>query len=395
MQFQRSEEKRQGKKLYAVSLVALVLVLAGVMTYVQQSQELRSKASGLSCPVVNKLTYSSSNVIPSYGLSYPAVVAPDTAHGEWLLFAGGLDSQMDKNIRVGLSAAYEKYAGSQEEVWSFQSRSLNGSWGLPKHSFSIVDSTSVAFKNNQSYASVFPNGYRLGCGALPKTQCNVQINDPSIVRYNNALYMYFSILENYRWYDGTLGDLTASGSSNPKDQNIHAIGLAVSGDNGAHWAFVDKVIVESGNKARVNGGTEDVLGAWAPSAIVMPDGSGVDIYFHDALGTKQYVAHLKGGVSVTSIDRLNIFDRKYRVNLDVVRNGANMEILYNDKDFNIVSTVVSDLAQFGLCPSVVIVPSSKGVMWPTPNQILTSDGKHHLFFWEFGKPQYIHHWSAE
>lgn len=395
MMMQKSDANRRLSLVKIVWFSGLFIVFVGVLFSIRQSQELRSKASGLSCPVVIAPAFTPSKVIPSYGLSYPAVVPPNASNGTWLFFAGGLDGQMDARLRTNLPPEFSLHKGSQEEIWRFTSESLDGGWGVPKYSFSITDSTPVSFKNSRPYAEVYTNGFRSGCSALFNGKCNVQINDPSIVRYNNALYMYFSLLENYRWYDGTLGKIDATGPSNPKAQNIHAIGVAVSGDEGAHWAFVDKVIPESGVQAEVNGSKEDVLGAWAPSAVIAQDGSGVDIFFHDALGTKQYIAHLKGGVSITSVVRLNSFDRSYRVNLDVIHNGTNIEILYNDKDFNIVRTIISDISQFGLCPSSVIVPVSRGVMWPTPNQIITNDGKHHVFFWEFGKPQYIHHWVSK
>jgi hypothetical protein len=246
--------------------------------------------------------------------------------------------------------------------------------------------TPVVFKNSGSYASVFPNGFKTGCSGLPGKKCNVQINDPSAVRFNNSTYLYFSILENYRWYDGSLGSLVNGNPSNPDQQNRHSIGLAVSADAGKNWAFVGKIITEDARDEEGN----NILGAWAPSAVV--NGEKVEVFFHDAHGTKQYVASLRGGASLEKITRLNKKDSTYRANLDVIKDGGRYIAMYNDSSFSIVEHVFTNPSDFGqTCPTKTIVPASPGVLWPTPHQIMVN-GKTHLYFWKLGETNTIHHW---
>ncbi|GEM_PF-921096 len=375
-----------------IKVIGVLIFFAGIFflgvisTAREATGDIRSRASGSrSCPSPDQKKFTPAAVIPSYGLSYPSVVKSGSSY---VLFAGGIDAQLSPDIGKRRPGGY-RYAGFQEEIWRFRATDKTlTQWGSPVFSFGILPELPVAFKDNKPYKEVYPKGFSRSCVGTGKESCNVQINDPSVVSYNGALYMYFSILENYRWYDGSLGSLSGDGPTKPEQQNIHAIGLAVSGDDGVNWAFVDKVIPETGVLAQVNGKNEAVLGAWSPSAVV--SGDGVDIYFHDALGTKQYVAHLKGGVSITSVVRLNQFDTKYRVNLDVTDLGSSREIIYNDSAFNIVRTVISAIEQYGLCPTDILVPAGK-VKYPTPHQIMI-DGKRHLFFWEFGNPNIIHHW---
>ena len=199
--------------------------------------------------------------------------------------------------------------------------------------------------------------------------------------------MYFSIFENYRWFDGSLGGLTINGPTNPADQNRHSIGLAVSANDGRTWAFVDKIIPESINDSDGN----PVLGAWSPSAVVV-NSNQVDVYFHDALGTKQYVAQLLGGVGLISLERLNKSDTTYRANLDVISHGDLYELTYNDQPFNIVRTFLSTPSNFGtLCSENIIVPANPSQRWPTPHQIIDGN-KVHLYFWQFESGADIHHW---
>jgi hypothetical protein len=377
-------------KIIGILVFCIGIFLIGILATARDATgDIRSRASeARSCPALDPRKFTPAAVIPSYGLSYPSVVKSGSSY---FLFAGGLDAQLASDINKRRPGGY-RYVGFQEEIWRFRAADTTLTrWGLPVFSFGILPETSVAFKENISYGVAYPKGFSRPCTGTGKESCNVQINDPSVIFYNGALYMYFSLLENYRWYDGSLGSLSAEGPTQPGQQNIHAIGLAVSGDDGKTWAFVDKVIPETGVSAEVNGKKESVLGAWSPSAVI--SGDGVDIYYHDALGTKQYVSHLKGGAVLTSTVRLNPFDMKYRVNLDVTDLGSAREILYNDEQFNIVRTVIANTAQYGLCPTDVLVPAGKA-KYPTPHQV-TVDGKRHLFFWELGNPNVIHHWVRQ
>lgn len=341
-------------------------------------------ASDLSCPTSQAFTAESP--IPNHNFTYPSIIP--TSSSNWLMFSGGLTSQLPSNIKNSISQDHFRFPLSQEEIWVSHSSNLS-EWSTSSPSLAILPETKVAFKNNQSYQAVYPSGFKTGCmGLTSDTQCNVQINDPSAVVFNGNIYLYFTILENYRWYDGTLGQIVGGNPNTPGKQNVHAIGLAVSSDNGQNWAFVDKVISE--NQVDTDG--QSILGAWAPSALVTSSNN-VDVYFHDALGTKQYVAHLSGGSTITSIERLNQHDQTYRTNLDVIKNGNMYEVVYNDSSFNISRTFFTTPSDFGIaCPGTVIVPADSSHIWPTPHQVIEGDTVH-LFFWLFQNPGEIVHWS--
>lgn len=327
-------------------------------------------------------SFAASTPLTTPNFTYPAVVK--NANSPYTMFVGGLTSTLPANLKS--LPGRQRYPVSQEEIWLQTSTDLT-SWSAPTPSFAIMPETPVAFKNNQQYQTVYPNSFKSGCAALPEGLCNVQINDPSVVSFNGSLYLYFSILENYRWYDGTLGSIKDSNPTNPTDQNRHSIGLAVSGDNGKNWAFVDKVIPENKNDST----GKSILGAWAPSALVV-DNNTVELYFHDALGTKQYVATLTGGASLKSITRLNPNDQTYRTNLDVIKVGNKKVVAYNDSSFNVAQSVFTSPSDFStLCPATTVVPASPGSIWPTPHQYV-KDNQVHLYFWEFDAPSTIHHW---
>lgn len=383
-----------GQKKWSIATIFIAVILpfsVGLILVVTLSKnsdgDIRSRASGVQitnatvCPASKP--YGAVGVIPSYQLTYPAIVK--LAGNTWMMLVGGIATQIPASMRsqANLKATHIRYPEAQEELWRMTSNDLI-QWSPPVFSFGIYPDTPVSFKQQSPYKGVYPNAFKLGCTTLTASMCNVQINDASVVRFNNVLYAYFSILENYRWYDRSLGNI---GPSNPSQQNKHAIGLAVSGDEGKSWAFVDKVITESPKDADGN----SILGAWAPSAVVTKTDE-VQVYFHDALGTKQYVGTLKDGASLTRIDRLNKADSGYRVNLDVTKNGTLYEVVYNDAQFNIVRTFFSNPADFGrLCKEEIIVPASADSKWPTPHQVI-DNGKVHLFFWKFSDASVIHHW---
>ncbi len=366
-----------------IAILGVVLVSNG-----KSSTEVRSRAANTviidsnMCPKPSK--FAGTAPIPAYQFTYPSIIKSSDQES-WLLFTGGIASRMPANIRLQDAQSQIRFSDSQEEIWRSTSKDLVN-WSLPKFAFNILPETKIAFRQNQMYKDVFPKSFTSTCRSLNSSECNVQINDPSAVRYNNSIYLYFTILENYRWYDGTYGVLGSNGPQNPTEQNRHSIGLAVSGDDGKNWAFVGKIIPEKSTDSE----GKEVLGAWAPSAIVI--GDRVDVYFHDALGTKQYVAQLKGGVSIQKLERLNKTDSEYRVNMDVIKSGNLYELTYNDASFNIVRTYFSSPQDFGkLCSAKIIVPADATHKWPTPHQIIDGD-KIHLFFWQFENPSLIHHW---
>lgn len=367
-------------KLYIVVIIAVMMVgIVVFKDYMVESVGINEVGVGNS--TCNTSSYIADTPIVVPGLTYPAIVQNNP--NSFSLYVGGLTKDLPQNLRV--NPTRQRFPASQEEVWVANSSDLK-SWSQFSPSLTIFPETPVVFRGSSSYASVFPNGFKIGCTGLPSSQCNVQINDPSAVRFNNATYLYFSILENYRWYDGSKGSLVGGNPSNPSEQNRHSIGLAVSGDDGKNWAFVGKVIVEDARDDQGN----VILGAWAPSAVV--NGDRVEIFFHDALGTKQYVASLIGGASLEKITRLNKKDLTYRTNLDVVKEGNRYIAMYNDSNFSIVEHVFTNYSDFGVtCPNKTVVPASSGVLWPTPHQIIVN-GKVHLFFWKLGEINTVHHW---
>ncbi len=370
------------KNIKVIIIAVIAVVAAGVYVvknYMLESVGINEVSVGSS--VCSTASYGADTPITVPGLTYPAIVQNNP--NSFSLYVGGLTKDLPANLRS--NPARLRFPASQEELWVSSSSDLK-SWSQFAPSLTILPETPVVFKNNSSYKTVFPKGFKVGCAALPGSQCNVQINDPSAVRFNNTTYLYFSILENYRWYDGSMGSLVGGNPNNPSEQNRHSIGLAVSGDDGKNWAFVGKVIVED---ARDDEGNV-ILGAWAPSAVV--NGERVEVYFHDALGTKQYVASLKGGASLEKITRLNKKDSTYRTNLDVVKDGNRYIAMYNDSNFSIVEHVFTSHSDFGVtCPNKTVVPASTGVLWPTPHQIIVN-GKSHLFFWKLGEINTLHHW---
>lgn len=345
----------------------------------QQKSSIASKSGSTSCPVIP--AFSASTPIQAYQFTYPSVVR-SMDDSQWLMVTGGIVSLMPESVRSQApgGASHIRYGASQEELWIARSKDLI-TWSQPSFAFNILPETSVAFKESKQYKDVFSTAFKSGCNALPNGNCNVQINDPSVVKFNGSLYMYFTILENYRWYDGSIS------LTDTAERNRHSIGLAVSNDDGKHWAFVDKIIPEQ--TTDTSGKLVD--GAWAPSAIVVKSDQ-IDLYFHDAFGTKQYVAQLSNGVTIKQLNRLNKNDSNYRVNVDVIRNGSVNEMVYNDENFNIVRTFFTSPEDFGsLCTSTIVVGSNSTSKWPTPHQVI-DNGKVHLFFWEMGNPTYNHHW---
>ena len=373
------------KKIGFIYISIFSVVLVGVFVikkYAFNKVEVNEvRVDGSQC---NTSNFVADNPVVVPGMTYPAVV--QNSASSFSLYVGGLTKDLPSNLRS--NPVRQRYPVSQEEIWVASSSDL-ATWSTFSPSLTIFPETPVVFKSSVQYKDVFPNAFKNECSALPNRACNVQINDPSVVRFNNATYMYFSILENYRWYDGKQGGFVSGNPSNPSEQNRHSIGLAVSGDDGKNWAFVGKVVLEDAIDDQGN----VILGAWAPSAVV--SGNVVELYFHDALGTKQYVARLRGGASLESITRLNKNDQIYRTNLDVVKSGNRYIVMYNDSSFSIVEDVFTSPSDFGVaCPNKTIVPASPSVLWPTPHQIVVG-GKAHLFFWKLGEINTVHHWSRQ
>ncbi len=378
--------------LKSIQLAAATIVLAtlgvALIANGKTSTDVRSRAANpvivdsAVCP--SPPAFTGTQPIAAYQFTYPAIIR-SADNTSWRMFTGGIASRMPLSIRQQDQRSLIRFPDSQEEIWMSTSKDL-ANWSLPKFSFRMLPETQIAFQQNKLYKDIYPNSFSGKCTQLGNSLCNVQINDPSVVRYNGSLYLYFTMLENYRWYDGTYGVLGSSGPQNPTEQNRHSIGLAVSGDDGKNWAFVGKIIPEH----PTDSDGKSVLGAWAPSAIVI--GDRVDVYFHDALGTQQYVAQLKGGVSIQKLERLNKSDSVYRVNMDIIRSGNLFEATFNDASFNIVRTYFSGPQDFGkLCNTKIIVPADATHKWPTPHQVIDGD-KVHLFFWQLENPSSIHHW---
>lgn len=323
------------------------------------------------------------------GVNYPDVVGPAAPGGSSLLFLGGIASDVPAAQRPGLALTYPI---SQEQIWMARSRDPSlASWTAPRFTFGIYPNTPVAWRGGRTYAEVWPRAFSNGCAALPGGQCNVQINDPSVVRYNGALYLYFTILENWRWYDGSQGQIVNGQPTNPMGQNIHSIGLAVSSDEGAHWAFVDKVIPEQGVTGTDG---QPLAGAWAPSAIL--SGDGVDVWFHDARGVNQYAAHLTGGAVLQHVTRLNPGDSTFRVNLDVRRTPTGQyDVWWNDSAFSIRHALINTPTELGSAAGTIVVPADHHNRWPTPNTVLGPDGHLHLFFYRLGDTRFVHHWVMD
>ncbi len=121
---------------------------------------------------------------------------------------------------------------------------------------------------------------------------------------------------------------------------------------------------------------------------------------YDALGTKQYVARLNGGVTFTGVSRLNRNDQTYRVNLDVVPRGDRLHAVYNDARFGIRYAEFTGPADFSAAVARTIVPRGD-TMWPTPNLVLSSTAGAHLYFWGgtssgggAWSSDWIHHWRG-
>ena len=136
--------------------------------------------------------------------------------------------------------------------------------------------------------------------------------------------------------------------------------------------------------AEIDTDGEVILGAWSPSAIVNPITGLVDVYFHDALGTKQYVAHFSKGSDLLGIDRLNRNDLTYRTNLDVIYRDGRYEVLYNDEDFAIARTSFKEQSAFGIeCGVKIIIPADDTELFPTPHQFMNDDGRLLVYYWDF------------
>ncbi|MEU0375249.1 hypothetical protein ABZ070_34895 [Streptomyces sp. NPDC006283] len=339
-------------------------------------------------PAAKTHVVTASTPIVTNGVNYPAVVSPARANGDWLMFLGGIASDVPAAQRKGLALTYPI---SQEQIWMARSTSSPSltAWSTPRFTFGIDPSTRVAGHDNRTYAEVWPRAFSQGCDALPRRQCNVQVNDPSVVRYNGALYLYFTMLENWRWYDGSLGQIVNGQPTNPAEQNAQAIGLAVSTNEGAHWAFVDKVVPENGVTDTAG---QPLAGAWAPSAMVA-GADGVDVWFHDAKGA-QYAAQLAHGATLRHVTRLNVGDATTRLNLDVRRTPSGQyDVWWNDAQFNIRRALVNAPTKLGSASGTIVVPSDDGRnRWPTPHTVLGPDGHVHLFFWLFGNTRFVHHW---
>src|SRR3989338_7219789 len=337
------------------------------------------------------------NPIPSNEINYPFVIEKIGESNKWLMFTGGFAHKATAEMLSTTperDSSHIKYLLAQEEIWISDSNDLI-TWSTPRFAFRIKPDTPVTFKGNRPYSEVYPTGFGNNCQAFQNGQCNVQINDPSVVKIIDAngehYYMYFSILENSRWHSGQYGTFQNGQPTNPAEQNMHSIGLAVS-DDLVNWAFVDKVIPENPQNYDKN---EPVLGAWSPSAVAVGRNT-VDIYFNDALGTKQYVAYLLNGASLQSIQRLNKNDETFRVNLDVIKPNEKYEVAFNDVNFGIQRMKFTRPEDFGtLCQSEVVVPAAGEAGWPTPNQLLDKEGKVHLFFWGILNQNFIHHWLLQ
>lgn len=400
-------KKRKSTKRIPFYLLVTGLGIFGVLVFVFiKSQlvtplginEIRTSSTFCSTP-----SFTDIGAIPvPNNLTYPSALK--TTDGTYLMFVGGLTSKLPANLTR--DAARRVFGSRQEEIWLMTSPDSTN-WTPPLFSFAITPDTPVAFKNNQPYKTVYPNSFKKNCQIAQEkcsrngdcttqkviTQCNAQINDPTAVNLNGTLYLYFTILENYRWFSGSVDGIPTplknGEPTRPELQNIHSTGLAVSSDNGKSWAFVDKVIPENATDST----GQPILGAWAPSAIVTPDNN-VDVYFHDAFGTKQYVAHLAGGANLTSITRLNPSDLTYRVNLDVISYQGNLLAAFNDDKFNIAMTRFSNPQDFARsCPTNIAIPSNAHATWPTPN-LFINNNKLNLYFWHYQNPIYVQRFSS-
>jgi hypothetical protein len=283
------------------------------------------------------------------------------------------------------NAGHIRYQYAQEEIWVAALKSNLTNWSEHRRFvFGVRPETPVLRWNNLTYDEIYPMGFANVCrNEFQNGQCNVQINDASVVVYdldNQPHYLlYFTLFENYRWHSSLLGEMTSDGPTDSRTQNIQTIGLAISSD-GSNWTFVDKVLLEQ----EIDSDGEPILGAWSPSALVDPKTGLVDVYFHDALGTKQYVAHFSNGIDLLGIDRLNRHDEKYRTNLDVLYRNGRYEVMYNDNDYAIARTSFTRVENFGTeCGEVIIVSADQSEIFPTPHQFLHDDGRLFMYYWDF------------
>jgi len=334
------------------------------------------------------------SLIPSRGMNYPAVVRAIDVPSTVLMFSGNFAHQASQAMLASTPASnssHIRYPSAQEELWVAEMDETRTSWITDRRFvFGVRPETPVRRLGGSSYQANYPKGFEQSCyDSFQDRQCNVQINDASAITYEidgePHYLVYFTLFENFRWHSPQLGELHAEGPSNPATQNIQAIGLAISKD-GRNWEFVDKVLGES----EVDSDLEEILGAWSPSAIVDPQTGLVDVYFHDALGTKQYVAHFSDGINLIEIERFNKSDMKYRANLDVIFRNGRYEVMYNDNDYAIASTSFAELDGFGVeCGEKIIIPADSSEVFPTPHQFVNDDGRLHLYYWDFHNDENI------
>ena len=366
-----------------------------ILASVEPAQSQPPLPTGVNACDVNTLGEAVKTVlIPSRGMNYPAVVRSIADPSTVLMFSGNFAHQADQAMLASTPAGDEshiRFPFAQEELWVAAMDESRTSWATDRRFvIGLRPETPVQRLGGASYDAIFPKGFEKSCyDTFQDRQCNVQINDASAITYEingePHYFVYFTLFENFRWHSPELGELHAEGPSNPATQNIQAIGLATSRD-GYTWEFVDKVLGES----EVDSDMEEILGAWSPSAIVDPHTGKVDVYFHDALGTKQYVAHFSDGINLIEIERFNKSDNKYRANLDVLFRNGRYEVMYNDNDYAIASTSFTNLDEFGVeCGEKIIIPADSTEVFPTPHQFLNDDGRLHLYYWDFHNDENI------
>lgn len=361
------------------------------------------------CAADNEITPDEENRIYSFDFNYPYTVNRSDNDDNWLMYTGGFSHLASEEMLATTPEGGPEhivFEDAQETIWVAELNQDFSGWANDlSYAFQITPSTPVQLKGDVTYSELYPLAFADICHTdvgIPNQggRCNVQINDPAVIRMDMEgdykYLMYFSILENYRHYSSLLGGLRYLPEKggyvpvDPDNQNRHAIGLAISND-GLHWEFVGKVLLESG---MLDTDHEEVLGAWAPSVLYEPSTQTVMVYFHDSTGRKQYVAHLKRGSELQTVERLNKQDHEYRVNLNVIRRGDAFQVAYNDEDFGIQRMSFTSARDFGqACAPVTLVAAPGDQQFPTPSQLIDSKGNQHLYFWDFNERNYIFHWK--